>query len=243
MTQISSNKTLRSKQTPLLVPLVLGGSLIVQVLTLGVVAVQGFTIRRLYDKPAPSLVQTSNGQALRVRPVPATERTDATLTAFTASILPQIFNWQGTIPGPDGEEIPDPGIKVPASSGQKKVTTATASASLALAEDFRLSFLAKTAELTPPGVFTGDAQVVLVIDQVSTPEELEPGKWRVDVLAHLSVFDADNNPRETIPFNREIVLEATTAPLVPEGESLLEQAVYTIRQAGLQITDIRPIDR
>lgn len=235
--------TLLSKQKNLLLPLLLGSSLIAQLLTLAVVAIQGFAIQQLYSKPAPSLVQTSDGKALKVRPVPATERTPSTLQSFTTSTLTQTFNWRGTIPGPDGKEIADPGIKIDTPSGSKKVTTASASASFALAEDFRLPFLSRVAELTPPGVFTGDTQVVLIIDQIGTPEELKPGKWRLDVLAHLNVFDANNNPRETIPFNREIVVESTTVPLVPEGETSLEQAVYTIRQAGLQITDIRPIDR
>lgn len=78
---------------------------------------------------------------------------------------------------------------------------------------------------------------------MSQPQVLEPGTWQLTVLAHLAVFDADNNPQDTIPFHRDVVVQVTTAPVVPRGETPLEQTIYTIRQAGLHITDIRAVER
>lgn len=226
-----------------LFPLVLLCTLTLQIITLVIIAGQGFAIRALNNKQAPSLVQMNDGYAFRAKAVPADFRTDETIKAFVTGTLIQLFNWRGSLPVAEGEPLRDPGIDIETTAGSQKVTTASATASFALAEDFRLPFLQRVADLTPPGVFTGQTQVVLVIDAVSEPEELEPGKWQVTVLAHLNVFNSRNALQETIPFHRDIVVAVTTAPLVPEGETPLEQAIYAIRMAGLQITDIRPIDR
>lgn len=236
-----------------MLPLALVTGLSLQSLILLIVIGQGFALRRLNNKPVPSLVQLSDGKALRVKPTPAQQRTPETIKVFIATTFTTLFNWRGEITNVAGETIRDPGIDMAITSGgdqdagdetsKQKVTTATATASFALSSDFRASFLTKVAELTPPGVFTGRQQVVMVIDQVGQPIELSTGRWQVDVLAHLNVFDEANTPQQVIQFNRQVVVEATTAPFVPEGESPLEQAIYNIRQAGLQITDIRPIAR
>ena len=231
-----------NRSRPLL-PWLLLGCLGMQILTLILMAAQGLAIRRLYDKPSPSLVQMQDGSAYRVRPVAASHRTPAVIQYFTTTTLTQLFNWNGDIVEADGQRRQDPGIDIATDEGTAKVTTASMTASFALSEVFRLPFLQRVAALTPLGVFTGNTQVVLIIDRVSEPQELEPGKWQLSVLAHLAVFHGSTSPQKTIPFHREITVEATTAPIVPEGETPLEQAIYSIRQAGLVITDIRPLER
>jgi hypothetical protein len=226
-----------------LLPWLLLGGLGTQILTLILVTGQGMAIRRLNDKPPPSLVQMQDGSAYRVRPVAASNRTPAVIQYFTTTTLTQLFNWNGELVEADGQRIKDPGIDIETDEGTAKVTTASMTASFALSEAFRLPFLQRVAALTPPGVFTGNTQVVLIIDRVSEPQELAPGKWQLSVLAHLAVFTGGSSPQTTIPFHREITVEATTAPVVPEGETPLEQAIYSIRQAGLVITDIRPLER
>ncbi|NEQ47553.1 MAG: hypothetical protein F6K00_30020 [Leptolyngbya sp. SIOISBB] len=231
------------KRSTSLLPVVLLCCLGVQILTLIVIGGQGLAIRRLHDKQPPSLVQMTDGHAIRVQAVAAEQRTPAVIKVFTSNAMTQLMNMSGTLPDTEGDRIQDPGIDIETPNGTAKVTSASMTASFTLAEDFRLPFLQKLAELTPPGVFRGTTQVVLIIDTVSEPEEVAPGKWQLKMLAHLAVFNGGQAPQQTIPFNREITVEATTAPVVPEGETPLEQAVYAVRQAGLMITDIRPLER
>jgi hypothetical protein len=127
--------------------------------------------------------------------------------------------------------------------GKRNIATASWQASFALSEDFRQDFLKRVAELTPPGVFTGTSQVVMVINHVGNPEAVGEGRWKVTVVAHLYVFNDANALGQAIPFNREVFVEAVTAPAVPDGETPLEQAIYRIRQTGLQIYAIRELER
>lgn len=222
------------------------GSVILQILTSLIVLGMGVMLHRMTNKAAPSLVQTTEGSAFRVKAIPGNSRSPATIKAFISAVLPQLFNMSGKIITDTGETIRDPGIDLDADTTTgtaTKVPTASATASMALSEDFRLPFLKNIGALTPPGVFTGRTQVVMVVEQASEPQALADDKWQLTVLAHLNVFNGTGALQKTIPFHREIVVEATTAPLVPEGETPLEQAVYAIRQAGLQITDIREIAR
>ncbi|MDB9526956.1 hypothetical protein PN498_13230 [Oscillatoria sp. CS-180] len=220
----------------------LSGSLGVNVLILVIVVAQGFAIRNVGAKDTQTLVQMHDGSAYKVQPVAAESRTPKVIKVFTTNTLTQLFNWNGTIVDVEGNKIRDPGIEIETSEGRAKVPTASVTASFALAEDFRLPFLEKIAELTPSGVFNHSTQVVLIIDNVSEPQEVATGKWRLKVISHLAVFKRGLSPEQTIPFYREITVQATSTPVVPTGETPLEQAVYTVRQAGLIITDIRPIE-
>lgn len=235
---------MQRQQTISLQPLVMLAGFILQILTMLLVFGMGRSLHRLSNTSTPTLVQTSDGRAFKANPIPGASRAPATVKAFISSILPQLFNLSGEIVTDDGETAPDPGITLATESSNgsnQKVSTAAAAASFALSSDFRLPYLKKLAELTPPGVFTGQTKVVMVVEQVSEPEEIATGKWKLSVLAHLNVFNGNNALQKTIPFHREVVVESTSAPLMPEGETPLEQAVYAIRQSGLQITDIRAI--
>lgn len=266
-----------TQQKRSLFPLLLLAILSGQLLTLMLVTVQGFAIRGISNKPTPTLVQQTTGEVITTRPVPAHERTPAVIKSFVVLILSQLLTWNGTITTASGNQMRDPGIalstvstdtgtdtetgssssKIGTKVGSAKVATSSAMASFALSEDFRQAFLERIATLTPAGVFTGRQKVVLVIDQISEPTELNAAtagsgsnsttdpakKWQLNVLANLTVFDGNNAPIKTIPFNREIVVETTSVPTLPEGDSPLEQAIYNIRAAGLHITDIRPISR
>lgn len=233
--------SLSSRRPSLLLPWLLIASLGLQGLCLIIVILQGFSIRQLYAKAPPTLVQTTSGQAFKVAPLPANERTTETISVFIASIFSELLNMDGTTVAADGAVMTDPGVDIETPQGSKTVTTASTVASFALSAEFRLDFLRRVAELTPPGVFSGQTEVVMVIDQISTPESIAPGQWKLDVLAHLNVFE-NGSPRDIIPFHRQIVVEATTAPLVPEGDTPLERTIYNIRQAGLHIIDIRDIE-
>lgn len=230
-----------SRQQRLLLPMLSIGSICLQVFNVLVVIVLALTTYRLATKSSPTLVQTGTGQPLRVIPMGSNQRTNETLKTFTATALYQLFNWAGTVKDSAGDNIPDPGVDVETPTGTSKVTTPAMVGSMALAEEFRLSMLTKIAELTPRGVFNGQQKVVLVIDQMSEPEPLDAGSWEITVIAHLNIFNSSNALQKTLPFHRVVTLQATTAPLVPAGDTPLEQAVYSMRQAGLEITSIHEL--
>ena len=268
------------QKRPLFAPMLLT-ILAGQLLTLFIVAIQGFAIRGISTQPTPTLIQETTGDVMVAHPVPANERTPAVIQQFVSQVLAQLLSMNGTITTVDGKQVRDPGIAIstieaeatateiiegnrkPLKSsntgrsnvGSAKVTTNSVIASFALAADFRQSFLERLSTLTPQGVFTGRQKAVLTVDQISEPQLLESSgdantpktntsnKWQLNVVANLTVFDGNNAPIKTIPFNREVVVETTSIPSLPQGDNPLEQAIYAIRLAGLQITDIRPIGR
>lgn len=228
-------------------PLFVLGSVGLQLVILVFLFVQAGALSRLSRQAAPTLVQMQDGQAIRVGAMEAQDRTPETIRRFVNDTLVLMFNWSGSLPAATAEEAsqpqPDPGLPVEMDRGKGQVATASWQASFAFSEDFRQDFLKRVAELTPPGVFSGTTQVVMVVNHVSEPEVVGEGRWKVDVVAHLYVFDETNALGEAIPFNREVFVEAVTAPAVPDGETPLEQAIYAIRQAGLQIYAIRELNR
>lgn len=228
-------------------PLFVLGSVSLQLIMLVTLFRQAGALSRLSRQAAPTLVQLQDGQAIRVGAMAAQERAPETIRRFVNDTLVLMFNWSGSLPATTAEQAQqpqaDPGLPVEVERGQRQVATASWQASFAFSEDFRPAFLKRVAELTPPGVFSGTTQVVMVVNHVSDPVAVGEGRWRVTVVAHLYVFDDTNALGEAIPFNREVFVEAVTAPAIPEGDTSLEQAIYQIRQAGLQIYAIRELER
>jgi len=228
-------------------PLFVLGSVGLQGTILVFLFFQAGALNRLSHQKAPTLVQMQDGQAIRVAAMGSQERSPETIRRFINDTLLLMFNWSGSLPATTAEEASqpkaDPGLPVEIERGKRKVATASWQASFAFSEEFRQDFLQRVAELTPPEVFSGTTQVVIVVNHVSEPEAVGEGRWKLDVVAHLYVFSETNALGDAIPFNREVFVEAVTAPAVPDGETPLEQAVYSIRQAGLQIYAIRELQR
>ncbi|WP_083636832.1 hypothetical protein [Leptolyngbya sp. 'hensonii'] len=203
---------------------------------------------RLSRKPVPTLVQLADGRAIKTAPLDAQERTPDTVRNFVATTLTLMLNWSGKLPPQTGEEARtpklDPGIPIHTlQAGERRVATATWQATFALSERFRPEFLQKLAELTPPGVFTGSTQVALVPLEISYPKKVAVGKWKIKLVANLLVFNARDNVGKAIPFNKEIFVQAIDTPNPPPETTTLAQAIYTVRQAGLEIYAIRDLTR
>jgi hypothetical protein len=228
-------------------PLFVLGSVGLQLVILVVLFLQAGALSRLSRQDAPTLVQLQDGQAIRVGTMGSRERTPETIRRFVNDTLVLMFNWSGSLPATTAEEAnqprADPGLPIEVERGRRNIATASWQASFAFSEDFRQDFLKRVAELTPPRVFTGTSQVVMVINHVGSPEVVGEGRWKVAVVAHLYVFNDANALGQAIPFNREVFVEAVTAPAVPDGDTPLEQAIYSIRQTGLQIYAIRELER
>ncbi|MCV3212394.1 hypothetical protein OGM63_02415 [Plectonema radiosum NIES-515] len=157
-----------------------------------------------------------------------------------------MMNWSGNLPATTVEEAaqpkPDPGINI----GEKglrgnKVASAAWQPSYALSSDFRKEFLKVLASITPPGIFQGKTQVVLVPLLIQSPIKIESGKWKVKMIANLTVFDQSNNLGDIIPFNKEIFVRAVEAPESPANISGLAAVIYQVRASGLEIYAIRDL--
>lgn len=202
---------------------------------------------QLNQKEVPSLVQLVDGRAVRVTAVGSLERTPQTVHRFVSETLTLMFNWSGTLPPttPSEAQMPKPDAGKKLSDAKSAVTTASWQASFAFSQDFRTSFLVKIAELTPREVFTGNRRAILVIRYLGEPQEIEPGYWKLPVVGDQIFFSPEDNGGRSIPFNKEVFVRSVSTPISPLGESAtnLEKTVYKIREAGLEIHNIRELER
>lgn len=248
----SGNRLLKIPKTEIM-PLFVLCTGVLQVFIFLVLLIQGAMLSRLSRQPPPSLVQLTDGRAVRVATLRNLDRTPEAIKHFVGETMVLMFNWSGTLPPSASSSqknvpLPDPGIPIKTAgigSGSQKVTTASWEATFALSENFRPEFLQKLASLTPSSIFSGDTQVLLVVTHLSEPEQLEPGRWKVKMVANLLTFQKGDNAGRAIAFNKDIYLQAIdTPPLpLPEGVSSLHRTAYQTRQAGLEIYAIRDLER
>ena len=224
---------------------------LVQVLILLQQTVATLWIAKLARKPPPSLVQMLDGKPVQVSATDAQVRTPETIKRFTSEMMTMLFSARGTLPSDDSsgetKNIRDEGVELSGLSikgRNKRIPTPAFEASFALSEDFRREFLADLAELTPPLVFTGNTQTMLVIRHLSEPKqiyndlgEVIAGEHLLEMIADLFVFTPTNRAGKTIPVNKKIYLKAVhphSHPLA-DGATEVEKAIYRIRTAGLEI--------
>ena len=209
-------------------------------LNLLLTAVLGMMTSQIARKPVPTLVQTIDGNSFTVKPIDNLDRTPESIRLFTRQAMTMLFTWNGVSQAQDAtgtiQTTTDAGVK----AGSNTVTTKAWQASFSLSEDFRASFLEQVGALTPRSVFQGQAQSVFNIESLSEPLLIAPGFWDVTMVANLIIFDAKNPGGIAIPVNKVIRIQAVEPPSDPmEAEATaVQRAVYQVRSAGLQITDI-----
>lgn len=225
--------SLIDKRTTNYVPLFMLVILVSQGLICLFVFGQWLSLYRLSKKQL-AFVQTESGEVFQVQAIDADERTPETIRQFATKTLYLMFNWSGEIAGADGKRTPDKGIEIDVDGKKVKIPSAVLYASYAFSADFQKPLLKKISEIVPTGVFGGSTKAVLILDHVSSPKELEPGKWEVRVVGHHHLV-GNSLPGKKIPFTKAVYVEALDVPAIPVGKTPLEQAVYGVRQARLQI--------
>jgi hypothetical protein len=203
-------------------------------------------VSELRRKEVPSLVQLDSGRAIAVAPLGRRERTPAVVQRFATDSMAMLLTMSDRLPasGPgEAGRRADPGVPIETEDGRRRVTTAAWEASFALSADFRQTFLQRIAALTPPEVFDGELQAVLVPVRVGAPQRIRDGEWKVALVANSIVVRRGDRGGEAIPFNKEIFVRAIDAPPPPEATSPLAQQVHAIRAAGLEIYAIRDLER
>lgn len=227
------------------------GTLGLHLVTLFLLVLLYGSYSKLSKKEPPSLVQLQDGKAITAIPIGSRDRTGQVVTRFVSDTMVLMMNASGTLPATTLEEArqpkPDPGIEISSMSNDRKargkVTSAAWQASTTLSEDFRKEFLKLLANTTPPGVFKGTTQMVLTPLSLQPPVKIAEGKWKVKMVANLTVFDRGNNLGEIIPFNKEIFVQAVEAPDPPVQMTGLAAIVYGMRSSGLEIYAIRDLEK
>lgn len=190
-------------------------------------------------KDVPTLVQLHDGQSALVEPANSQFRSNALIKAFIEESMSQLFTWNTVTPSGDGSRtLMDKGVSV---GGSRKVPTRTWQASFALSNDFREAFMQEMAtSFIPVGVLTGNAQSALLIESMTEPKPISTGRWEVDMVAFLVIFDGRNPQGKATPFNKTIVVKAVEPSIdpLPQETSPIQKAVYQTRAKGLEISEL-----
>jgi hypothetical protein len=106
-------------------------------------------------------------------------------------------------------------------------------------QGFRQAALNAIAEITPSRVFGGQVRSKIIISYLSAPRQIKMGEWEIDMVATRVLVNLAGATDEEINFNRTFRLQAVDIPSQPaNNDSPLEQQLYEIRSAGLEITKI-----
>jgi hypothetical protein len=223
-----------------LISIVLSGlTLLLQVLLVGGV----ITIAR---KPSPSLVQLADGRAIKVQALGSQERSTDVIQRFVTDSLIMLMGMSNELPNTDGgQKTIDPGAIVKTKQGERRITTSAFQASFTFSDDLRAELVKILADMTPAEVFEGKVKTTLKFQHVTVPVALGNGKWKINVVATLIQYQRGSGETIKIPFNKELTVQTIDTPALPQGGKFsneIEAVVYSIRQAGLEITSMKDLD-
>jgi hypothetical protein len=227
-----------------ILPLFAVGTLSLQVVNLCLNSGSTIGVWSLAHKPVPAMVQLLDGHSVAMEPVDHNARSPELIRQFVKNSLGLMFKWSSTLPTAQeagaNATLRDPGVAI----AGRRITTASWQASAVFSEDFRTAFLEEIAKLTPQEVFGGGTQGMLNFTSISDPKPIAVGKWQIDVVAHLMIYDAAHPAGRAISFNKSIFIQAVepaTDPLA-ETSTPIQKAVYQMRQDGLEIIEIHDLD-
>lgn len=194
-------------------------------------------------KAAPTMVQTPTA-SLKVKPMPNTYRSEATITDFNKKVLTLMFTWDGylmpTSPVDVKNPVTDEGIKIKTNKGEVAIPTRAYEASFALESLFREQYLAQLATLIPKKAIDGELQLVFLPKEMLPPEEVSEGRYKQSVIANILVFgDSGKKLVSILPFRKTIVLNSVMPTNYAEVETKEALLVNEYRQHGLEIVDIQ----
>lgn len=183
-----------------------------------------------------TFVQLVNGRALVIKEKDSLYRYPEVVKNTVRQWANLTFNWNGIIPGT--KEL-DKGRDI----GQgKRITTNAYIASFLIEsgkQGFRKAALETLADITPKRVFGAQVRSKIIISYLSAPKQTKIGEWEVNMVATRILVNLSGGGDEEINFNRTFRLQAVDIPSQPlNNNSALEQQLYEIRSAGLEITKI-----
>lgn len=225
-----------------LTPIFLMGNVLVLTFLLLIELINFLGLREIANSKAPTLVEISNGESIRVSPISSKERSKEAITYFVGQTMMGLLSWNA-VPKND-ESYPLKKLKLDSGvqAGANKITTNTWATGFALSEDFRAPFLQEISKLTPPDIFNGSTQSILEISLLSEPKKLREGRWSIDMIAELIIFKSGNILGQPIRFNKTIFVKAIDTPILPKGSSDFQQIAYRVRKAGLEVYKIQDLE-
>jgi hypothetical protein len=208
----------------------------------------------LLFKPPPSLVRdTQTGEAYRVKPKDATERENSEIMAFVVDRVHRLFTWTGTIPNKQHPGLleQDPGIVVTGKSRSLKIPTSSYEASFSLTEAIRASVIEKMATQVPQDIFHNDPQnmtrnkYVLLKERFwSTPQKIAKGRWQVNLVADITLFNPETPQGRAIGrFNKRIFISTTPEVPLLAKENPFQFLTVSNRKEGLVIDSLVEFER
>lgn len=209
-----------------LIPLFFVGFAIVQVLNF----LLNFIIIGRINTELPILVELKDGTNARVAPLPPNQRSPTTIKRHVKKYVTKLTSWSGTSYQNATPQF-DKGVK----TKKGRVTTSAFEAGFAFSEDFRAKLLESIAESTPESVFEGKTQSMLVIKYLSQPKKIAEGRWQLQMVANLVMFQGGKGVGKPTSFNRDIFVRAIEPPLLPKKATKLQQQMYKARKSGLEI--------
>ncbi|WP_017314404.1 hypothetical protein [Mastigocladopsis repens] len=183
-------------------------------------------LKRLSGKLPQSLVQLVDGRAITVDSQENLERNPETIRRFVGETMTMMFTW----------------------SEKQPPQTIWQATSQLLSGDIRRKFEAEITQGLPKNVLVnavGNAESVLLVRQISEPEKIADGQWRLEMAANRLIFVGYNNKAgEAIPFNKKIFIRAldTQAISLPNVKNPLHSAIYRLNEARLEIYKICDIN-
>lgn len=201
-----------------IVPLFAIATFGLHLLTLILLMFHGGMLQQVKRKSVPQiLVQLTDGRVITADAKGNLQRDRETIRRFVGETMTLMFTW---------------------SQKQSSMVVWNISSEL-LRNDFRREFAQRfnNFELESP------QENVLVIQRISQPEVISEGKWKVEILANRLIFSRGDNLGKSIPFNKQILVEAidevNSLPSIPTPLNL---AVYRLGEARIQIYNICDIE-
>ncbi|MBA3920209.1 MAG: hypothetical protein H0X31_00300 [Nostocaceae cyanobacterium] len=230
------------KKESSLIPVFILASLVIQVILLLLLTSTFGNVSKLAKSQTPNLVELVDGTSARVVPLSHDDRSPQAISQYVGKTMVGLLSWnsvQQTLGSydPSSKQELDRGVQ----AGERKVTTATWASSFGLSEDFRATFLTELAKLTPPDVFTGKTQSLLLVRYLSSPEKIGDSKWKQDLVANLVVFQQGDQVGKGIQFNKTIYVRSIDTPDLPHIATETQKAAYKVRKDGLEIFKIQDL--
>ncbi|MBD2531909.1 hypothetical protein H6G97_20900 [Nostoc flagelliforme FACHB-838] len=197
---------------------------------------------KLANSKTPTLVELNDGTSARVAPAGHNERSLQTISDFVGRAMVNLMSWNALPKSDELDPLKKPQLDSGVQVGDKKITTKAWATGFALSEDFRAPFLKELGNLTPNDIFNGTTQSALIVRYLREPEKLNEGKWQIDMVANLVIFQNGDQVGKAISFNKSIFVRAIDTPPLPPNASDLQVATYRARQAGMEIYKIQDLD-
>jgi hypothetical protein len=170
---------------------------------------------------APSLVQLVDGSTLTAEPKENLERTPETIRRFVGETMTLMFTW----------------------SQKQPPRTVLQLGSELIADNYQKNFQSLMTNLNPGNQFENisrGTESVLIIQRITQPEQIEPGKWKVEMFANSLIFGSADKLGKSTPFSKQILVRATNKQLapLPDAPLPLHLAVRRLGQAELEVYNI-----